>query len=89
MKQRIGGGLAEQWSWSWPDSNGMRLREKVGEVWEGGGAAKERGQSRHLNGRIIFENAFRNIIFIVGFVQKFPFHILVFWDEILVEWWKG
>ena len=67
------------------------MREKVGEVGEGGGAAEERGESGHLNGRIIFENAHRNVIFVVslGIVQKCQFNILVFWDKIHVEWWKG
>ena len=69
MKYRIGCGPGGKHR-SWPDSSGMMLGEKVGEVREGGWAAEERGQSRHFNGRIIPENAHRNVVFIVGIFQN-------------------
>lgn len=69
MKYRIGCGLGGEHR-SWPDSCGMMLREKVGEVREGGWATEERGQSRHFNRGIIPENAHRNVVFFVGIFQN-------------------
>ena len=69
MIYRIGCGLGGEHR-SWPDSCGMMLGEKVGQVREGGGATEERGQSRHFNRGIIPENAHRNVVFFVGIFQN-------------------